>query len=392
MKKPTKSCLLLFIGIAFSAILLSSTDVSAKERSVSFVQLCDPQLGMTDFKEDICSLEQAVKQVNLLAPDFVAICGDLVNGPSSVSYSNFCAIREGFTVPCVCVPGNHDAGLPPKPENLEQYRRLIGPDYSSMSLGSNRFIMIDTSLFRSPMGDETKKQMSWLSDQLSQAQEKKEQIFVFGHYPLFFRERNEPECWQDLPPLQRDELCTLFHRYGVRAMLTGHTHCYVENRDGELLFLSGESTCKNVDGRPLGFRFWQIDAAGNYSHRFIALYRRNRIVPKPAYNPNAETGTVARCISNLRLIDAAKEAAGMQKGALNSTEIQDDLVSGRIKGGLKSLVCPDGGRYTIGHMGEDPQCSMPNHQLPYFYQPEEFIKRSHGQEELRKLMTDDSGR
>jgi hypothetical protein len=67
------------------------------------------------------------------------------------------------------------------------------------------------------------------------------------------------------------------------------------------------------------------------------------------------------CINNLRQIDGAKQQWALEKGK-QATDVPtwDDLKPylGRIP------VCPAGGTYTIGPVGEKPTCSIPGHRLP----------------------------
>ena len=103
-----------------------------KSRSFTFVQLCDPQLGFSDYEGDKESLRQAVRQINALGPDFVVICGDMVNTATNSSYADFKVIVRAFTMPYYCVPGNHDVGNTPTAESLLNYRATIGEDYYAM--------------------------------------------------------------------------------------------------------------------------------------------------------------------------------------------------------------------------------------------------------------------
>jgi hypothetical protein len=72
------------------------------------------------------------------------------------------------------------------------------------------------------------------------------------------------------------------------------------------------------------------------------------------------------CISNLRLIDSAKQQWALQYGKQkNDTPTMEDL---RIYFGHgtngEPPICPDGGVYTIGSVGEKPTCNIPGHLLP----------------------------
>lgn len=72
------------------------------------------------------------------------------------------------------------------------------------------------------------------------------------------------------------------------------------------------------------------------------------------------------CINNLRLIDGAKQQWALEKNKKETdvptwTDIQPYISSGRS---AKRPRCPNGGEYSIGSVGEHPQCSIPGHALP----------------------------
>ena len=68
----------------FGAALFEPGSCSAKplpqQESFTFVQLCDPQLGMGGYEHDVETFTKVVERINELKPDFVAICGDLGAG------------------------------------------------------------------------------------------------------------------------------------------------------------------------------------------------------------------------------------------------------------------------------------------------------------------------
>ena len=79
----------------------------------------------------------------------------------------------------------------------------------------------------------------------------------------------------------------------------------------------------------------------------------------------------------------------MRRQMPNGATISEEELYQKIKGGKASVVCPDGGTYRINPLGKDPECSLPAHRLPYFYQYEEFKKRSQMQGKLReKILCD----
>jgi len=67
------------------------------------------------------------------------------------------------------------------------------------------------------------------------------------------------------------------------------------------------------------------------------------------------------CINNLRQIDGAKNQWALEKGkkAGDVPTTQDLLPYLR-----RWPVCPAGGNYIIGAVGENPTCSIPGHKLP----------------------------
>jgi hypothetical protein len=72
------------------------------------------------------------------------------------------------------------------------------------------------------------------------------------------------------------------------------------------------------------------------------------------------------CINNLRIIDAAKQQWALEyhKKATDIPTAQDITpYMGRGPAG-QFPVCPEGGTYIIGAVGEKPRCSIPGHELP----------------------------
>jgi serine/threonine-protein phosphatase CPPED1 len=373
-------------GILLLWICCSAAIGIAAEPGFCFVQLCDPQLGMTDYKEDICSLEQAVKQVNSLAPDFLLVCGDSVHKPNKASFSDFRKIMEAVTVPCYWVAGNHDLTLRKPGDTLQIYRELFGRDYYAFTRGRFRFLVLNTQLLKTPMPIETEAQWSWVRAELEETRKSGMVPILVGHHPPFYAQPSESEAWQGLPAEPRKTLLDLCARYGVQTYLSGHTHHFVQHRYGTMDIVSGESISVNTDGHALGFRLWRVTNAVPWQSTFVPVYRRAQIVPKPAYDPANESGTAAACVAHLRLLDAVKEAIGMAGMLTNGFLIAEQDISLAIKGGVQSVVCPNQGRYRINPLGTDPECTYPGHQLPYFYEFEEFNRRAKMQRQVADSM------
>lgn len=63
------------------------------------------------------------------------------------------------------------------------------------------------------------------------------------------------------------------------------------------------------------------------------------------------------CINNMRMLDSAKEQAAMVHNYRDGATVQESEVSEYLQKGFSGLVCPEGGRYTINPVGQDPACS-----------------------------------
>jgi hypothetical protein len=62
----------------------------------SFVQMCDTQLGMGGYEHDVKTFTLAVDQINGMKPDFVVICGDLVNKANDTFLGGFHEDQSGL--------------------------------------------------------------------------------------------------------------------------------------------------------------------------------------------------------------------------------------------------------------------------------------------------------
>jgi hypothetical protein len=68
------------------------------------------------------------------------------------------------------------------------------------------------------------------------------------------------------------------------------------------------------------------------------------------------------CVNNLRQIDAAKEQWALETKKNPGDDVNVNEMALYIKG-EKIPVCPKGGKYTIGKVGEKVICSFPGHTL-----------------------------
>ncbi|MCP4640742.1 MAG: hypothetical protein GY851_09930 [bacterium] len=244
---------------------------AAEDDGFTFVQMCDTQLGMGGYEHDVDTFKLAVKQINAQAPDFVVICGDLVNVPEPKSFEDFMAIRKGFAMPCHCVSGNHDVGNAPTPESLKQYRELVGKDQFAFEHKGYLFVVVNTGLWKTETPVESEKQDTWLKKTLEAAKAKDQPVIVCGHHPLFLKTADEAEEYFNIPPERRKAMLDLFAATGVRAVITGHTHRQVINEHNGILFVSSDTTSKNFDGEPMGYRVWHAAKDGTLKHEYTPV-------------------------------------------------------------------------------------------------------------------------
>ena len=255
--------------ILLTLILLFSCN-QEKPEPFSFVQMCDTQLGMGGYDHDLKSYKTAVNQINALKPDFVVICGDLVHDPNDSSFSDFKRIIEGFKMKCYPAPGNHDVGNIPNDTTLNYYRKTIGKDYYKFKNKGYSFIVTNTQLWKVNVENESERQDNWFNETLKDPSVNNNPVFVIGHYPLYVESPEEEENYYNFPLIKRKEILTLFKQNNVKAYLSGHTHRTIINNYENIQLLSGETTSKNFDERPLGFRLWEV-TLDTITQHFVSL-------------------------------------------------------------------------------------------------------------------------
>ena len=252
------------------AILVFNISCTKEQKPFSFVQLCDTQLGMGGYEHDLKTFNQAVKQINDLNSDFVVICGDLVNNANDSSYSDFINIMKGFNIPCYVASGNHDVGNIPNDTTLSYYRKTIGKDYYEFQNKGYSFIVTNTQLWKINVENESEKHDLWFKETLKAQKSKQYPIFVIGHYPLYTEFPEEEDHYFNLPMTKRESILESFKENNVIAYLSGHTHKLTINNYENIQLVSGETTSKNFDDRPFGYRIWQV-SPDTIKHHFVAL-------------------------------------------------------------------------------------------------------------------------
>jgi competence protein ComGC len=85
----------------------------------------------------------------------------------------------------------------------------------------------------------------------------------------------------------------------------------------------------------------------------------------PNFVKARQTAQMKMCISNLRLIDSAKQQWALEKGKdAAATPTQDDIAPYLGRNQVMP-VCPAGGTYDIKPANEAPTCTIPDHVLTH---------------------------
>jgi hypothetical protein len=92
----------------------------------------------------------------------------------------------------------------------------------------------------------------------------------------------------------------------------------------------------------------------------IALAGVIVVVVVPAYVRGHFMPAAHPCVNNLVLIDGYKQQWVLENGkTTNDTPTWEDLRSWVTRGTNYQIpVCPQGGTYTLGRVGEPPRCSL----------------------------------
>jgi 3',5'-cyclic AMP phosphodiesterase CpdA len=269
-----RSLLSVFVVLAYCA---PSTDVHADQPDspFSFVVAADPQLLMK--QKDAKNWQTTIGYVNRLKPDFLIICGDMLNASNKADdWTREGPMKEANhladmyltaakdldkSIPLKHVAGNHDVSLQPTVDILKWYTERFGPAWYSFEHKRCLFVVLESNLLRDEKGapEKAQAQMMWVRETLTAAAEKKYQhTFVFMHHPLWLKQIAEPDQYFNIPKNRRVELMKLFEEADVKIVFTGHLHRNLELKHGEMKLLTTASCGAPLGKDPLGFRIVKV--------------------------------------------------------------------------------------------------------------------------------------
>src|SRR5580698_2600374 len=174
----------------------------------TFIQMSDPQFGMytknQGFAHETANFEFAIATANRLKPAFVVVTGDLINEASNAAqaaeYRRICSkLSKGIRL--FSVPGNHDVENEPTKESLAHYRKQVGPDYYTFTVGGITGIVLNSNLEKDVhnVPDEASKMEAWFRGELAKAKGAGGRVIVFQHIPFFLSDANEEDQYFNIP-------------------------------------------------------------------------------------------------------------------------------------------------------------------------------------------------
>lgn len=245
-----------------------------------FIQMADPQLGFktkgTSWEYEEANFKQAIEHANRLKPDFVLICGDLINNPDvQPQIDRFLELMNSFSTdfPVYLVAGNHDIKPDFGPEEIRLYKKWFGEDYYAFSHKGCRFIVIDTTLIRDPdkCPEYVSEMKAWMVNELKTAREKGyAQTLMVGHHPWFLNETDEENEYFNMPKTLRLEYLDLFRQHGVEYIFAGHYHRNKVVKDDGLEMITSGPIGPSLGKDPSGIRIVKVHR-DHIEHKYYGL-------------------------------------------------------------------------------------------------------------------------
>ncbi|MDR3234763.1 MAG: metallophosphoesterase [Planctomycetaceae bacterium] len=262
-----------FLCLSCFVLILPEQAVSGQE-TLTLVQLCDPQFGFgTDgIAADKQRFKQAIRQINALKPDAVLIAGDFVNEINDEkSVIEFNEMLKSIRFPVVLTAGNHDLPDPVTPEGLQRYRSRYGEDFQTMECKGYLIISANSQLWRAAPKEESGQHQQKLQKSLQGAKTQGKPVILMTHVPPFVKSPDEKDGYYNLPNKQRTEILRLCEENGVIFWLAGHTHRTARRNYNSIAILNGETTSRNADKRPAGYRVLTIKPDRSFEWDFVPL-------------------------------------------------------------------------------------------------------------------------
>ena len=240
---------------ALTAMMFASC--SGKFTPFTFVHCTDTQIGFGDKSEGFVHsdslLTAAVDAINSLKPEFTVVTGDLVNDVDDPLQDEL--FRKGIArldIPYYLLPGNHDYRNDWTEKIKNDYVALRGYDRFSFTKNGCAFIGIDSNRIKAKATEAENEQWAWLERELKKAKKAK-YTFLFLHCPIFKKDIDEPEDYENFPMESRRKYIDLLKEYGVDAVLAGHTHKDYDTVFEGIRLVAANPVCNGIGHGQPGF-------------------------------------------------------------------------------------------------------------------------------------------
>lgn len=306
-----------------------------EEDAFFFIVFGDRTGGPAD---GVAVLGDAVRDANLLEPDFVITVGDLVEGYNETpqwleQMREYKAVMDNLLCPWFPVAGNHDIywrgeGPRPEGEHEAEYETHFGPLWYAFEHKNSWFIVLysdegdpatgDKSISRPETQTMSPEQLAWLEETLERAAGA-DHVFLFLHHPRWIGGRYGDD-WEKVHRV-------LVEAGNVTAVFGGHIHrMRSDPRDGiEYVTLATTG----------GGQSETVPAAGWLHHFNIVTVRKDQVAQSAL--PVGQVMDVREITAELT--DQAAELARLRAQVDGPIEIErDGAASGAVVASLTNPV------------------------------------------------------
>ncbi|MGQ9604328.1 MAG: metallophosphoesterase [bacterium] len=285
------------LEVVFLLIASLACNVGAKPNTGFTIAVLGDRTGGAD--DSVLSL--VTEDIMLINPDMVISVGDHIEGYTHDSlvvkeqWDKVLLSLSRIGVPWHLTPGNHDIW-----DDMSRriYKRRIGATDTAFTYKGWLFVIVDVSnIYSSKDLPQTK--LSWI-EKIMQKNRSQPKV-VFYHKPFWAESFSKGES---------DTLHSIFKRYGVKGVFTGHYHCYFSHsRDGVQYF----SVCSSGGSIP----GWGLPQGLFYGH-ILARFEGDSLVVKPIEAGLRKRESQARFEDLLKLAEIEKSMIEINEVRIDS--------------------------------------------------------------------------